>query len=79
MLPMGKTTQVAADRAYDQTKTVMPVEVARGIYIENPPSAQALKLMHLLIAKAGGGMADEIQHEMRMSALKHIEGIRTPL
>lgn len=68
--------QVAADRAYDPTKTVLPVEVARGIYIENPPSAQALKLMHLLIAKAGGRMADEMQHEMRMSDLKHIEGMR---
>lgn len=76
MLPMAKTTQVAADRAYDQTKTVLPVEVARGIYIENPPSAQALKLMHLLIAKAGGRMADEVQHEMHMSDLKHIEGMR---
>lgn len=73
---MAKTTQVAADRAYDQTKTVLPVEVARGIYIENPPSAQALKLMHLLIAKAGGRMAYEVQHEMRMSDLKHIEGMR---
>lgn len=76
MLLMAKTTQVAADRAYDQTKTVLPVEVARGIYIENPPSAQALKLMHLLIAKAGGRMAYEVQHEMRMSDLKHIEGMR---
>ncbi len=73
---MGKTTQVASDRAYDQSKTVLPVEVARGIYIENPPSAQALKLMHLLIAKAGGRMANDMQHEMRLSDLKHIEGMR---
>lgn len=73
---MGKTTQVAADRAYDQSKTVLPVEVARGIYIENPPSAQALKLMHLLVAKAGGRMANDMQHEMRLSDLKHIEGMR---
>ncbi|MFC6197776.1 replication initiation protein [Ponticaulis profundi] len=73
---MAKTIQVAADRAYDPTKTVLPVEVARGIYIENPPSAQALKLMHLLIAKAGGRMAEEVQHEMRMADLKHIEGMR---
>ena len=73
---MAKTIQVASDRAYDSTKTVLPVEVARGIYIENPPSAQALKLMHLLIAKAGGRMADEVQHEMRMADLKHIEGMR---
>ena len=62
MLPMAKTMQVASDRAHDHSKTVLPVEVARGIYIENPPSAQALKLMHLLIATAGGRMADEVQH-----------------
>ena len=68
--------QVASDRAHDHSKTVLPVEVARGIYIENPPSAQALKLMHLLIATAGGRMADEVQHEMRMADLKHIEGMR---
>ncbi|MFD2679135.1 hypothetical protein ACFSX7_18685 [Camelimonas lactis] len=43
---MGKTTQVAADRAFDQTKTVLPAEVARGVYMQNPPSLRALKLMH---------------------------------
>ena len=54
---MIKTTQIAADRAHDETKTVLPAEVARGVYIENPPGAEALKLMHLLIGKAGGRMA----------------------
>nr|WP_281042390.1 hypothetical protein [Sphingobium yanoikuyae] len=34
---MSKTTQVAADRAFDETKTFLPAEVARGVYIENPP------------------------------------------
>ena len=29
---MGKTIEVAVDRAYDQTKTVLPAEVARGTY-----------------------------------------------
>jgi len=46
---MGKTTQVAADRAYDQTKTVLPSEVAQGVYMEHAPSLRALKLMHLMI------------------------------
>ena len=73
---MGKTVQVAADREFDQTKTVVPAEVARGIYIENPPGAQALKLMHLLISIAGGRMADDVQHELRMADLKAIEGMR---
>jgi hypothetical protein len=73
---MGRTIQVAADREFDQTKTVVPAEVARGIYIENPPGAQALKLMHLLISIAAGRMADDTQHELRMADLKAIEGMR---
>lgn len=73
---MGKTIQVAADREFDKTKTVVPAEVARGIYIENPPGAQALKLMHLLISIAGGRMADDVQHELRMADMKAIEGMR---
>jgi hypothetical protein len=28
---MMKTTQIADDRAFDQTKTVLPSEVARGV------------------------------------------------
>lgn len=73
---MGKTVQVAADREFDQAKTVVPAEVARGIYIENPPGAQALKLMHLLISIAAGRMAADMQHELRMADLKAIEGMR---
>jgi hypothetical protein len=73
---MKKTTQIAADRTYDQTKTVLPSEVARGVYIENPPSAEALKLMHLLIGRAGGRMADDVRHELRMADIKKIDGMR---
>ena len=73
---MGKTIQVAADRAFDQSKTVLPAEVARGVYIKNPPGAQALKLMHLLIATAGGRMADDVQHEFRLSEIRKIPGMK---
>ena len=66
MSPMGKTIEVAADRAFDQTKTVLPAEVARGVYMRNAPSLQALKLMHLMIASAGGRMADEVEHRIRL-------------
>ena len=52
---MAKTLQVIQDRAYDDASTVLPVEYARGLYVENPPSAAALKLMHLLIAKSSDG------------------------
>jgi len=73
---MAKTTQIAADRAFDETKTVLPTEVARGVYIENPPGAEALKLMHLLIGKAGGRMAEDVRHELRLADIKKIDGMR---
>ena len=72
---MGKTTEVAADRAYDQTKTVLPKEVAQGVYMQNAPSLKALKLMHLMIGTAGGRMADDVRHNFRLSDIKKIEGM----
>lgn len=72
---MGKTTEVAADRAYDQTKTVLPSEVAQGVYMENAPSLRALKLMHLMIGVAGGRMADDVLHDMRLSDIRKIDGM----
>lgn len=72
---MGKTTEVAADRAYDQTKTVLPAEVVQGVYMENAPSLRALKLMHLMIGKAGGRMADDVLHDMRLSDIRKIKGM----
>lgn len=73
---MTKTTQVADDRAYDSTKTVLPAEFARGVYIEHVPSAQALKLMHLMIAVAGGRMADDVMHEIKGADIRQIKGMR---
>lgn len=72
---MVKTIEVAADRAYDQTKTVLPSEVAQGVYMENAPSLRALKLMHLMIGTAGGRMADDALHQMRLSDIRAIEGM----
>lgn len=73
---MGKTLEVAADRAFDKTKTVLPAEVARGVYMRNAPSLQALKLMHLMIASAAGRMADEVEHRIRLSDIRKIDGMR---
>lgn len=73
---MGKTVQVAADRAYDQSRTVLPAEVARGTYMQNPPGLAALKLMHLLIAKAGGRMGEDVEHRVRLSEVRGVEGLR---
>ena len=83
---MVKTTKIAEDRAYDDSKTVLPAEFARGAhlelektthtYINHAPSAQALKLMHLMIAVAGGRMADDVVHEMKGSDIRQIRGMR---
>ncbi len=73
---MKKTTQIATDRAYDQTKTVLPAEVARGVYMQNVPSLRALKLMHLMIAKAGGRMAEPVRHEFRLADIRQIKGMK---
>ena len=72
---MGKTTEIAADRAFDQTKTVLPAEMAQGVYMENAPSLRALKLMHLMIGKAAGQMADDVMHDMRLSDIRNIDGM----
>jgi len=73
---MGKTVQVAIDRAFDKTKTVLPAEVARGIYMQNPPGLAALKLMHVLIAQAGGRMGEDVEHRVSLSEVRAIEGLR---
>ena len=73
---MTKTIQIAADRARDDAKTVLPAEVARGVYIANPPGPEALKLMHLMIGAAGGRMAEDVQHELRLAEIKKIDGMR---
>ncbi|WP_250697587.1 replication initiation protein [Paracoccus pantotrophus] len=72
---MGKTLDVARDRAFDQTATVLPAEMARGVYMRNAPSLAALKLMHLMIATAGGRMADDVRHEMRLADIRKIDGM----
>ena len=73
---MGKTLEVAADRAFDQTKIVLPAEVARGIFMQNPPGLAALKVMHLLIATAGGRMGEDVEHRIRLSEMRAVEGLR---
>ncbi|VDC18943.1 hypothetical protein [Pseudogemmobacter humi] len=51
---MPQTIQIASDRTHDDTKTVLPAEAVRWVYMRNAPNLAALKLMHILIAKAGG-------------------------
>lgn len=44
--------------------------------MRNAPSLQALKLMHLMIGTAGGRMADDIIHQIRLSAIRQIDGMK---
>jgi hypothetical protein len=60
---------------YDQTKTVLPAEVAQGVYMQNAPGLAALKLMHLMISTAGGRMADDVQHTMSLADIRKIDGM----
>ena len=76
MCPMGKTVQVAADRAYDQSRTVLPAEVARGTYMQAPPGLAAPKLMHVLLAKAGGRRGEDVEPGVRLSEVRGVEGLR---
>ncbi len=68
--------EVAADRAYDDTRAVIPAEYARGLYVRNAPGALALKLMHLMIASAGGRMADPVAHEVRLADIRAVQGMK---
>ena len=43
--------------------------------MHHAPSLRALKLMHLMIAKAGGRMAEPVQHEIRLSEINSIDGM----
>ena len=73
---MAKTISVISDRSFDETKTVIPAEYARGLYVKNPPGAPALKLMHMMISKAGGALAEPRQHELRLADLRAVQGMK---
>lgn len=73
---MSKTLSVIKDRSFDASKTVLPVEYARGLYVKHAPSALALKLMHLMISQAGGALAEARQHEIRLADIRSIQGMK---
>ena len=73
---MGKTSKIAAAFERDQSKTVIPAEQARGMWIDRAPSAQALKVLNLMIDVAGGRMGEDVTHRFRLSDIKKIDGMR---
>ena len=73
---MPKTIEIAKKFAGDAHKSVVPNEYARGLIIEHAPSAQALKLMSLMIGEAGGRMAEDTWHKITLGQIRKIKGMR---
>lgn len=74
---MTKTTEVARDRADRPRDIVLPTEVARGVYICNPPGAEALKLLLMMIKKSGAGIgSSEDRQTMLLADVRREPGMR---
>jgi len=57
-------------------KTVLSAEVAQEVCIENPLGAAALKLIYLMISTSGERIAEDVQHEIRLSDIHKISGMK---
>lgn len=73
---MAQTLTVASDRRNKKSETVVPMEVARGTYVANPPSLAALKLMHFMVDHAGEMMGEDIEHKVFLADLNKVDGVR---
>ncbi|PQA71768.1 replication initiation protein [Brucella oryzae] len=75
---MGKTLQVIGDRAYDDTRSYHPGELADGRFADltNPPSLAALKLHEVLFKAAGAAVADDRWHQIDLATLRAVDGMK---
>ena len=73
---MGRTLDAARHYADTPNVTIEPRETAGGVFVRNQPGADALKVLHVLIDKAGPDMAEDVTHEIRLRELNAREGIR---
>lgn len=73
---MPRTAEVAADREDSPNDLVTANEVARSIYIVRPPSIEALKVIHVLMKSAGGRIADDVEHTVRLAEVGRLTGMR---
>ena len=75
---MGKTLQVIGDRAYDDTRSYHPGELADGRFadLHNPPSLAALKLHEVLFKAAGAAVADDRWHQIDLATLRAVDGMK---
>ena len=73
---MGRTLDAARHYADTPNVTIEPKETAGGVFVRNQPGADALKVLHVLIDRAGPDMAEDVTHEIRLRELNAREGIR---
>lgn len=75
---MGKTLQVIADRAYDETRSYRPGELVDGRFadLKNPPGLMALKLHEIMFKTAGAAVADDKWHQIDLATLRATAGMR---
>ena len=76
---MGKTLQVIGDRAYDDTRSYHPGELADGRFADltNPPSLAALKLHEVLFKAAGAQQVRTIKDLSTHDRV--VTGVKNPL
>lgn len=77
---MGYTLTTLKAKAEIEEHQVQLGEIADGVYdrhtLSSPPSLAALKLQDLLMKVAGGAICEDRWHEMDLSAIKGIRGMR---
>lgn len=73
---MTMTIQVATDREGRPDDIVTPAETARAVTVHNPPGLDAQKLMLLLVKSAAGRMADDTEHQIRLSDIRREKGMK---
>lgn len=73
---MGKTVEVATDRAFDSRTGVIPREMAKGVFINGALGVQATKTLHLMIDHAAGRMGNDCWHEMHLRDIRKVSGMR---
>ena len=66
---MGRTLDAARHYADTPEMIIEATETARAVFIENPPGADALKVLILLIDTAGPDIAEDMTHETRLREL----------
>ena len=71
---MGRTLDAARHYADTPKVVIEATETARAVFIENPPSADALKTLIVLIDKAGPDIAEDMVHEIRLRELNRRKG-----